>query len=83
MSVWLNADIELLWNRVRHRDTRPLLRTADPKATLTRLYEARVPEYAKADLEVPCAPPVAIDLMALRVAEVLLSRPDVLEKRHA
>lgn len=83
VSVWLNADIDLLWNRVRHRDTRPLLRTADPKATLTALYETRVPEYAKADLEVPCAPPVSIDRMALRVARTLESRPDVLERRDA
>jgi shikimate kinase len=83
ISVWLNADIELLWARVRHRDTRPLLRTSDPKATLTRLYEARVPDYAKADVEVPCSPPVSVDQMARRVAEALLSRPDVLERRDA
>lgn len=82
VSVWLNADVELLWNRVKHRDTRPLLRTADPKATLRQLYEARVPEYAKADLSVPCAPPVAIETMARRVVEVLLIRPDVLEIRN-
>ncbi len=83
LAVWLNADIELLWNRVKHRDTRPLLRTADPKATLTSLYNDRVPEYAKADVTVPCAPPVSIDKMALRVADALLSRPDVLEKMDA
>ena len=83
LSVWLNADIELLWNRVKHRDTRPLLRTADPKATLTSLYNARVPDYALADVQVPCSPPVAIDKMAMRVAEVLLSRPDVLERTYA
>lgn len=82
VSVWLNADIELLWNRVRHRDTRPLLRTDDPRATLTTLYEARVPDYAKADLEVPCAPPVAIERMAGRVIDVLLSRADVLEAEN-
>lgn len=83
VSVWLNADVELLWLRVRHRDSRPLLRTPDPKATLSELYRARAPEYAKADLEVPCAPPVSIEQMALRVANVLLSRPDVLEMRDA
>ncbi|MEM6565199.1 MAG: shikimate kinase [Pseudomonadota bacterium] len=83
VSVWLDADIDLLWNRVKHRDTRPLLRTANPNATLTEIYEKRVPEYAKADLRVPCAPPVAIDLMAQRVAHVLLQRPDVVELAHA
>ncbi len=83
VAVWLDADLELLWMRVRHRDTRPLLRTADPKATLTELFAERVPEYAKADLRVPCAPPVAIERMAERVAEVLLTRADVLELRDA
>ena len=83
VSVWLNADVELLWSRVKHRDTRPLLRTKNPKTTLKTIYDARVPEYSKADLEVPCAPPVAIDQMALRVANVLLQRPDVLEHRDA
>ena len=83
VAVWLDADLELLWTRVRHRDTRPLLRTADPKATLAALYAERVPEYSKADLRVPCAPPVSVDHMAKRVAAVLLSRPDVLEKAHA
>lgn len=78
VSVWLNADVDLLWQRVRHRDTRPLLRTPDPKATLTEIYAVRVPEYAKADLSVPCAPPVPIETMAGRVVDALLTRPDVL-----
>ncbi|WP_299783446.1 shikimate kinase [uncultured Roseobacter sp.] len=83
VAVWLDADLELLWTRVRHRDTRPLLRTADPKATLAALYAERVPEYSKADLRVSCAPPVSVENMAKRVADVLLTRPDVLEKTHA
>ncbi|WP_300029800.1 shikimate kinase [uncultured Roseobacter sp.] len=83
VAVWLDADIDLLWNRVKHRDTRPLLRTDNPRATLEALFEARVPDYSKADLRVPCAPPVSIEAMALRVADVLQTRPDVLERRNA
>ncbi|MGC3937077.1 shikimate kinase [Roseobacter sp. EG26] len=83
VAVWLDADLELLWSRVAHRDTRPLLRTADPKATLAELFAKRVPEYSKADLRVPCAPPVSIELMSKRVADVLLTRPDVLERVDA
>jgi shikimate kinase len=83
VSVWLDADIDLLWSRVKHRDTRPLLQTENPRATLESLFAARVPEYAKADLRVPCAPPVSIEEMALRVANVLLTRPDVLERSDA
>ncbi|TPW27321.1 shikimate kinase [Pararhizobium mangrovi] len=52
LSLWLDADIETLWGRVKRRDTRPLLRTADPKATLQALMDERYPVYAEADLAV-------------------------------
>lgn len=80
VAVWLDADLELLWSRVRHKDTRPLLRTADPYATLKALYEARVPEYAKAEVRVVADKSYSIDQMARRVIEELEARPDVLEK---
>ncbi len=80
VAVWLDADLELLWSRVRHKDTRPLLRTADPYATLRALYEARVPEYAKAEVRVVADKSYSIDQMARRVIEELEARPDVLEK---
>ena len=83
VSVWLDADLDLLWSRVRHRDTRPLLQTANPRETLASLFHARVPSYEQADLCVNCAPPVSIDAMAERVVERLLTRPDVLEKNDA
>ncbi|MGK7653122.1 shikimate kinase [Roseovarius sp. B08] len=79
VSVWLKADLRLLWNRVKHKDTRPLLRTADPRKTLTDLYEARLPFYQMADLAVPAHPTYTIDQMAAKVAEALATRPDVLE----
>lgn len=52
LSVWLKADLDVLWERVRKRDSRPLLRTADPKKTLETLMERRYPIYAEADLTV-------------------------------
>lgn len=83
LSIWLNADLELLWNRVKHKDTRPLLRTADPKATLTAIYEVRVPLYQQADLAVRCDKALSIDAMADRVLEALAERPDVMETENA
>ena len=84
VSVWLNADLDLLWSRVRHKDTRPLLRTPDPYTTLRDLYEARVPTYALADLSVKAAPDLTLDAMAQRVAAtVAAQRPDVLERIDA
>ncbi|WP_136658275.1 shikimate kinase [Nitratireductor sp. XY-223] len=50
LSVWLKADLEVLWERVRRRGHRPLLKTADPKATLAALLDERYPTYAEADL---------------------------------
>jgi len=81
ISVWLDGDLELLWARVRHKDTRPLLRTADPKATLSEIYDQRVPQYALADLAVKADPAYSIAQMSGQVIEALLTRPDVLEQR--
>ncbi|HEY9039807.1 MAG TPA: shikimate kinase [Roseovarius sp.] len=79
VSVWLNADLKLLWSRVKNKDTRPLLRTPDPFKTLKDLYEARVPIYAKADLEVASCAGYTIDKMTTQVIAALATRPDVLE----
>jgi shikimate kinase len=52
LSVWLKADLDVLWERVNKRDTRPLLKTENPKQTLEKLMNARYPIYAEADLTV-------------------------------
>ncbi|WP_430464092.1 shikimate kinase [Tabrizicola sp.] len=80
VSVWLRADLDLLWQRVRHKTTRPLLRTANPRETLRGLYEARLPFYQLADIAVQSAPDLSVDDMARRVVEALATRPDVLER---
>lgn len=79
ISVWLKADLDLLWERVRHRGTRPLLKTSDPRATLKSLFEARTPIYALADLTVETEPGYSIDATAEKVLKALKTRPDVLE----
>jgi shikimate kinase/3-dehydroquinate synthase len=50
VSIWLKPDFEVLMRRVRKRSNRPLLKTADPEATLRRILEERSPVYAMADL---------------------------------
>jgi shikimate kinase len=79
VAVWLDADLDLLWERVRHKDTRPLLRTPNPRATLGEIFEARGPIYAKADLRAEAKSEFSIDQMTDEVLRVLASRPDVLE----
>lgn len=79
VSVWLRADLDLLWQRVRHKTTRPLLRTANPRETLRQLYEARVPLYSLADIAVDSAADLSIEEMAAKVVAALALRSDVLE----
>ncbi len=52
ISLWLKADLEVLWERVNKRDHRPLLKTENPKATLAALMEKRYPIYAEANLTI-------------------------------
>ncbi|WP_428542393.1 shikimate kinase [Profundibacter sp.] len=79
IAVWLRADLDLLWARVRHKNTRPLLRTDNPRETLRELCKAREPLYAKADLAVQGRAEYSINDMASSVLDALKSRPDVLE----
>ncbi len=81
VSVWLKADLALLWSRVKHKDTRPLLRTSDPYRTLASLYEQRVPIYELADIHVQARASYTIGTMAEKVIDALERRPDVLERR--
>jgi len=46
--VYLRARLENLWERTRHDTTRPLLATANPRATLESLLEEREPLYREA-----------------------------------
>jgi len=51
-SIWLRADHDVIMRRVRRRADRPLLQTADPEGTVTRLLTEREPVYANADLTI-------------------------------
>lgn len=60
VSVCLQADVDLLWSRVKHKTTRPLLLTDNPRATLEEIYTQRAPVYALADLVVETRPEYSI-----------------------
>ncbi len=51
VSIWLDADIELIMQRVSRRKTRPLLQQANPRQVIEGLLEKRNPVYAKADIK--------------------------------
>ena len=52
VSVWLKAELDVLTRRLRRRNDRPLLKTADPVATLANLLAERDPIYGEADVMV-------------------------------
>ena len=52
VSIWLKADADIIMRRVKRRADRPLLKTADPIATVGRLLSEREPFYRYADLTI-------------------------------
>jgi shikimate kinase len=52
VSVWLKADADIIMRRVKRRADRPLLQTADPAATVSRLIEEREPVYQHAHVTI-------------------------------
>ncbi len=49
-SVYLSADIEVLFERATRTDKRPLLRTDDPLQTMKDLFNQREKLYQQADI---------------------------------
>lgn len=74
ISVWLKADIDLIMRRVRKRANRPLLKTADPEATVRALLAEREPVYAQADITIRSADTphetVVLDVVAALAAHL-------------
>ena len=51
-AVWLDADVDTIVDRVKRKDTRPLLRDGDPREIVDRLKSQREPFYAQAPIHV-------------------------------
>ncbi len=45
LVVWLHAEEEVVYNRVSRNNRRPLLQTANPRATMRQLFALREPWY--------------------------------------
>ena len=52
ITIWLKAEPDVILRRVKRRTDRPLLKTADPAATIARLHEERKPHYQEADITI-------------------------------
>ena len=55
LTIFLKGDFETIYARVRKKDTRPLLKVDDPRATFKALYTERYPIYEQAHITVNIA----------------------------
>lgn len=52
VAVWLQADIDILYTRVRGDSNRPLLKAPNPRERLAELLAARAAHYAEAPVQI-------------------------------
>ena len=73
VSIWLDADVETLWQRVERKGGRPLLEVDDPYSELQRLCRVRYPTYEQADISVRSSDDRTVEEMAADVVDLLLN----------
>ena len=70
ITVWLDAPIDILAERTARRDTRPLLKTDDPKSTLRQIASVERQAYAEAHIHVKSGTGAHRDVVDTIVAEL-------------
>ncbi|MCU0830103.1 MAG: shikimate kinase [Rhizobiaceae bacterium] len=70
IAIWLDAELNVLMERVGRRETRPLLQNDDPEGTMRALMDKRYPVYAEAPIRVVSRNEKK-DVMAAEVVEAL------------
>ncbi len=81
VSVWLDADLEILMKRVQRRSDRPLLKEEDPEAVMKNLLDERNPIYALADVKIESRT-VSRDVIAGELIDLLADQlPAIAEER--
>lgn len=73
VTVWLKADLELLWSRVKNKPGRPLIAGEDGYQRLSDLLDTRSPIYALADVTVEGEADLSKDEMARKVVNALVA----------
>lgn len=81
VSVFLDVNLELLWERVRNKESRPLLKTLNPKETLSKIFEDRKDQYHLADLSIVANSSCSIMQTMQDVLASLRKWPDVMSAR--
>ena len=76
LVIWLDVPVEVLYGRLKHDSSRPLLAAPDPFAQLQTLLDQRQSLYAQADLRVTVSPEDSAEQVAQRV---LVEIPKILK----
>ena len=73
LIVWLDVPIQVLYERLKADDTRPLLQTTDLLETLQRIFQQRQSLYKQADLHIRVSEAQTATEIANRVIELIPS----------
>ncbi len=73
LSIWLRAELDILIERVSRRNTRPLLKTGDPREIMSALMDERYPVYSQADITVESRD-VPHEVIVEEIVQALLQR---------
>jgi shikimate kinase len=76
LAVWLDADVPTLVERVRRRNTRPLLKGRDPGEVLTELAGIRNPIYAEAPIRISSKATPHSDTVSAIIAALAAANQD-------
>lgn len=80
ISVWIKADLDTVLRRATRRGNRPLLKSADPRATLQQLLRDREPLYSTADIHVETQPGPhgnTVNLIVERLNDYVKAHPNL------
>ncbi|AFZ42815.1 shikimate kinase [Halothece sp. PCC 7418] len=73
LVVWLDADLDLIMERLAEDQSRPLLQTENPRQTLADLLDQRRDRYAQADLQIRVEPKQSPNAVASKIIEQIPS----------
>jgi shikimate kinase len=76
LTVWLDAPVDVLVNRLQNDTARPLLQKANPGQSLQKLLDQRRSLYGEADLRIPLNASDTPEEIASRIISEI---PDVLK----
>jgi shikimate kinase len=80
LVIWLDAPVDVLYERLATDTTRPLLQDADPKEKLRKLALERQPMYSEADLHITIAQHETPEEIAQKI---ISSIPSVLKSKES